>query len=497
MYANSVMGVLSWFLPIVLGFVSTPVLVRGLGHEIYGVYAIILGFLSYSFTFGIGRVASKYVSEFTATGDREKISQAVSATLIFSILVGAAGAVALALLTPYLVREVLLLPETSRAAAETGLYIASVTGLMVMISQVFQNTLQGVHKFGTYLILTNLGAVMLSGGNIMLAIAGYGIPVLIGWNLFSVLTTGTLFFVTAANALPDFRPTLRIGPEMLTAVLRYGSSIILYQIFANVFFIFERTWVVRKFGSEALTFYFVPMLLGIYLHGLVTSFAQVLFPRLNELLADQDALVALYQKANRIVVAVIVAIIATLIVTGELFLSLWVGPDFGERSYSLLVIHVTTFGLIASIVVVWNIAEAFRSPGINVTVTFIWMTLGGGLMLIVGSAYGLEGIALSRLVAAIATMPVIVFIERRFLGGVMVGHWLKLLSRVAFGSLLMAAVQLAVLFVLPANWVGLIGAVAGGIAVYAAALYLSGYFAEDEIETVRSYFRRFTGFGIK
>jgi O-antigen/teichoic acid export membrane protein len=496
MYANSVMGVLSWFLPIVLGFVATPVLVSGLGHELYGVYAIILGFLSYSFTFGIGRVASKYVSEFSATGNREKISQAVSATLIFSMIVGAVGAVALALLTQYLVREVLLLPENSRAVAEIGLYIASITGLMVMISQVFQNTLQGVHKFGTYLILTNLGAVMLSGGNIVLAIAGYGIPVLIGWNLFSVLTTGTLFFVTAVNALPDFRPTLRIGSEMFSAVLRYGTSIILYQIFANVFFIFERTWVVRRFGSEALTFYFVPMLLGIYLHGLVTSFAQVLFPRLNELLSDRDALIALYRKANRIVVAVVAAIVFTLIVTGELFLSLWVGPDFGERSYSVLVIHVITFGLIATIVVVWNIAEAFRSPGINVTVTFIWMTLGSGLMLIVGSNYGLEGVALSRLAAAVATMPVIIFVERRFIGEVLTGYWLKLLSRVAFGSLLMAAVQLAVLFILPANWFGLISAVAGGVAVYAAALYLSGYFAEDEIETLRSWFRRFTGYGI-
>jgi O-antigen/teichoic acid export membrane protein len=280
-YANSVFGVLSWFAPIILGFISTPIIVKGLGNEIYGVYAIILGFLSYSFTFGIGRVASKYVAEYTASGQTEEVSQAISAALWFSLAIGAAGALILAAITPWLVSDVLLLPEDARRPATIGLYIASVTGLMVMLSQVFQNALQGIHRFGTYLALTNIGAVMLSAGNIALALAGYGIPALIAWNLFSVLTTGIMFLVTAILSLPDMRLTFKIHRVMASAVLRYGASIILYQVFANAFFIFERSWIVRRFGPESLTFYFVPMLLGIYLHGLIGSFAQVLFPRVN------------------------------------------------------------------------------------------------------------------------------------------------------------------------------------------------------------------------
>src|SRR5688500_14017393 len=147
MFANSILGSLSWFSPIILGFISTPILVKGLGNDDYGLYAIILGFLSYSFTFGIGKAAAKYTAEYSASNEPEKLSQSLSAVLFFSAAVGAVGAAVLAMVTPWVVSTILMMPESQRPTAETGLYIACVTGLMVMISQVFQNTLQGMHRF--------------------------------------------------------------------------------------------------------------------------------------------------------------------------------------------------------------------------------------------------------------------------------------------------------------------------------------------------------------
>ena len=174
-FLNSIFGVLAWFLPIVLGFFSTPIIVGGLGTEEYGIYAIILGFLSYSFTFGIGRVAAKFVAEYKASGNDDDISRAISATLIFSVAVGAVGATLLAFFTPWIVADVLNLPEAFRPKAEVGLYLACFAGLMLMISQVFQSTLQGRHRFGSYSVISNLSAVLLSGGNIVLAVNGYGL----------------------------------------------------------------------------------------------------------------------------------------------------------------------------------------------------------------------------------------------------------------------------------------------------------------------------------
>lgn len=490
-FLNSLFGVLAWFLPIVLGFFSTPIIVRGLGTEEYGVYAIILGFLSYSFTFGIGRVASKYVAEFEASGNDDGISRAVSATLLFSVAVGAIGAILLAFFTPWLVANVLILPEAFRPKAEIGLYLACFAGLMVMISQVFQSTLQGAHRFGSYSVIANLNAVLLSGGNIALALNGYGLVELVAWNLFTVITTGVLFFVTAITAIPNFRPTLNIGKDVGFAVLKYGRNIILYQVFANCFFLFERSWVIRKFGPEALTFYFVPMLIGIYLHGLISSFGLVIFPRINELLNDRERLLILYGRSNRLILAIVVLTVTTLAASGKSFLLVWVGPEFETSSYWLLVIHGLTFGLIAIIIIPWGLAEAFHAASINVFVTFAWLVIGSSLMYAVGTSFGIEGIAVARLTAVLATMPVIFYIEKRFLGRVQIGSWSMTVLKIVPASVLMFVAQWFVLRNMVSGWFSLILAVGIGSGIYTALLYSIGLLDSNEIDELKNQlFRR-------
>lgn len=479
--ANSVFGMLAWFSPIVLGFVSTPILVGELGSESYGVYAIIVGFLSYSFTFGIGRVASKYVPEYTAAGETEKIAGAVSAVFWFSLAVGTAGALTLALLARYIVTDLLLLPEHARADAETALYIACVTGVMAMLSQVFANTLQGTHRFGSYLVLSTLGAVLLSTGNIIIALAGFGIPVLIGWNLFSVAVTGTIYYIAAARSIPEFHLTLHIDGKTATAVIKYGAGIILYQVIGNILFILERTWIVRNFGPDALTFYVVPMLLGLYLHGMAASFAQVLFPRVNELLADRARMIALYKTATRAIIALIIFAVVTLICSGREFLILWVGAEFGVRSYDVLAIHGITYSLYAGSLAVWNLAEAFKAPSLNIVSVAVWLIVGALLMISFGQAGGIEGVAVARLAGPVVTLPMTFYIERRFLGQVLTGFWLALLVRVAVAGAAAAAVQLLLWNYLPIGWLALIAVCGAGAAAYVSVLFVLRFFSWEEI----------------
>ena len=65
---NTVLSVASWFFPLALAFIATPIIVRGLGNEQYGVFAIALGFVSYAFSSGIGRISAKYIPEFRSSG---------------------------------------------------------------------------------------------------------------------------------------------------------------------------------------------------------------------------------------------------------------------------------------------------------------------------------------------------------------------------------------------------------------------------------------------
>ncbi|HVF30883.1 MAG TPA: hypothetical protein VNA22_07930, partial [Pyrinomonadaceae bacterium] len=268
---NSLFSVVAWMFPILIGFISTPILVRNLGSEEYGLLAVVLGFVSYSFAFGVGKVAGKYVPEFQTAGAGEKVTQVIAATFWVSLAIGLVGSAGLALSADYLVRNALLIKPETQTIAIQSLYIAGAVGVVTMLTQVFQFVLQGLHRFDNYAALTNLSGLLLGGGNILLVLNGAGVRGLLLWNLIVLSLIGFLFYIRSRHLLPSMHLFASVPSPMLKTVVRYAGSIVLYQIFAKVLLIFERAWVTRKFGSEGLTYYFVPMILAIYMHGFVGS----------------------------------------------------------------------------------------------------------------------------------------------------------------------------------------------------------------------------------
>src|SRR4029079_5133390 len=136
-FRNVVYGSLTWFLPLIMSFIATPVIVRSLGNNDYGIYALVLGFISYSFTFNFGRAVTKYIAEYRVTGDAEKIRDVISASLVLNIVIGLIGAGTMCLLADWLVRVVFNISPDAHDKAVTAIYIASAVIFMWMLSQVF------------------------------------------------------------------------------------------------------------------------------------------------------------------------------------------------------------------------------------------------------------------------------------------------------------------------------------------------------------------------
>ena len=491
--ANSLFSVGAWLFPILLGFVSTPTLVRNLGSEQYGLLAVVLGFVSYSFTFGIGKVAGKFLPEYQALGEERKSVEAVSATFIFTLTVGIIGALCLLIAAPLIVRDVLLIDPAHQQTVIYCLYLASGVGLSAMLGQVFQFVLQGLHRFDNYVALMNLNALLLGGGNILLALNGFGIITLLSWNLTVALFTAILFYVRARHLFPPLALFTSFPRETFKAVARYAGNIILFQAFANALFIFERTWVMRKFGPQQLTFYFVPMILATYMHGFVASIVQATFPVVNEMLADRESVAALYRRANKIVLAIVVFTVTTFVTCGALFLRLWVNAELSENSATLLILHGLTFSVIAVGILALQTAEAFRFPVLTGIMTGSWMLLGIPLMIFFAEIWGAEGVAAARFAAAlVVSIPVIIFSEHRFLGGFQWRFWIAVGVRIVVAIAVTILVQKVALSFLGQSYVSLfVAGIVGGL-TYLATLLIAGFVTEDDKELLRWAFLRKT-----
>lgn len=490
MLRNGVYSIASWGMPLALALVVTPIVVEKLGHEAYGLYVLIIGFISYSFTFGIGRAAAKYVAEYRASGETGKISEIVSSVLWLSIGFGVLAVIVIGLTARYIVSDVLFISPALQETAVTGLYLGSFTILIAIISQVFQFVLQGLKRFDRFLFLTNLNALFLNLGSVVIVLNGFGLLRLLLWNWFVVFVIGLMFYFNARRLLPEFSLRIAIAAHHWRTTVKYAFSIVAYQVFGNLLLLFERGWILRKFGAEALTFYVVPMTLCFYFHAFITSLALVLFPVVNELLNDREKLLRLYRTASKLILVLTAFFVVTSLAAGRSFLSVWMGESFASVSYPILVPHVATFAVLAVVIVAWQTVESFRAAFLNVVVTVAWFIISVTLMVMLAETWQSVGVAWARTVGVLAYLPLIWLVERKFLGQVLWGFWFGMLLRIVLAGGIAGVVEWLVVRTLPEGWLALFVTGIAGAGVFAVILLVTRFLDTEERELIRSTLTR-------
>lgn len=487
---SSIYGLSTWLLPLALSFVATPHIVKALGNEDYGIYALVLGFIAYSFNFNVGRAITKYIAEFRAAGETGKISEVISATLFINLSLGVVGLLAIFAGAKFLVADVLYIQPEAQEKTAYAFYAAALTIFFLMLGQVFSAILQGLHRFDAYAKILNLNNLLLIGGNLALALSGFGLLALLIWNLSITIFSALVAAYVSKRILPEFSLDLKFRRDTLKLVFSYSSGVVAYQILANVLLLFERSWITGRLGAESLTFYVVPMMLALYIHGFISSLMLVIFPLASELKNEPEKLLRLYRKATKIVSFLVVFLGATLIVASKPFLTLWMGADFAVSSAKLLVLHAVTFSFLAIEVVAWQLTEGLGYPKYNFyffVVCFI-VAITGMIWLV--PVYGNFGAALGRAIGFGVLFTSVFLTEKLFFGQVQIKFWVKLIGVLAVATFFAVLVEDFLIARLGMNWFSLIFSAAAGGAVYCLTAWLLGFLTEDEIAFIRRLARR-------
>jgi O-antigen/teichoic acid export membrane protein len=389
-----------------------------------------------------------------------------------------------------LVADVFKIPPESQEKTVYALYVAGLTIFFLMLNQVFTAILQGLHRFDAYAKIFNLNNILLISGNLILALKGFGLLYLLSWNLLITALSAAISAITAKRLLREFSLNLKFRRETLKLVFGYSSGVIAYQILANILLLFERSWITGKLGAESLTFYVVPMMLALYIHGFISSLMLVIFPLASELKNEKEKLLRLYQKATKIVSFLAVFLGATLIVEGRPFLTLWIGADFAEKSTALLVIHTITFSLLAIQIVAWQMTEGLVYPNYNCllcVICFIIIILG---MFWLIADYGNYGVAIARMVGFGSLFLSIFFVEKRFFDKIYIKFWLKLFGVLAISTLFAVILESFLTAKFGVNWFSLIFSAAIGGLAYCLTAWLLGFVTNEEIALFKRVLKR-------
>src|SRR5262249_10484134 len=144
---------------VVVAFYLAPILVRGLGDERYGIWALVESVLAYLLLFDLGVAASvvRYVARFEATRDQEGLNRVFSTSLC---IFGAAGVCALvvAVLVALVGPSLLTIPAALLHEARWLLLLLGFTLALGLPLSVFPSVLDGL---GRYPIKTAIRTVAL------------------------------------------------------------------------------------------------------------------------------------------------------------------------------------------------------------------------------------------------------------------------------------------------------------------------------------------------
>lgn len=480
---NIVINLFSWALPIGATFLFTPIIVRGLGNESYGIYALVVGFISYSFYLSISRAIPVFLAEYRVNNQTEKIGELVSATLAINLFIGFSTLLFFLFGAKWLVTSVMQISPQFQKEAQIAFYLAGGTLLFLMVSQVFNSIPQALHRFDIYSSIALTTTLLLQIGNVLLVVAGQNVSSLFIWNFILIFLSCVAYWYVAKHLLPESKLTFTFSIGLVFKIIKYSGGVITYQVLGNFLFIFERTWLTRVSGHESLTFYVVPMTIALFIHTFISSLALVIFPLATEANAqnNKERLKTIYVRSIKFLAALMIFPIVTLCVCRKEFLTVWMGADFAQHSATVLALLTISFGMIAFSIVTWSMVDGLGKPWFNALLVLIWIIVSVPLIVWLTPKMNVAGTAYGRFYSTVLTIPIyMLLIERWIFGKCLWRFWGKIIIFLGIIGTFAGFIQHLLILNLPIGWLTL-GFIVGLSGIfYCLGTYLVPYFSKEE-----------------
>ncbi|MGH9174893.1 MAG: lipopolysaccharide biosynthesis protein, partial [Vicinamibacterales bacterium] len=391
---------LSSLLTVLYALFITPIVIRALDKDLYGVWSFLNGLLAYSslFYLGLGSAFIKYLSQFRAAGDRTAVNRLASVVFVIYTTIGVVSlmlCLALAPQVPGLFAEPLD-PSATRQTV-TALMLLGSRLLFMFVATVFSGVLIAEERI-TAAARVNIAATIARFIAVPLLL-GHGPPLVTLAMIMSVSAAVETCALTV-SAL-RFVPSLRIVP----AVPRASELRMLYGFGFKSFFILLSAWLVNytdttiiglRLGAASVAVYSIPLQLVAYGRVAAQGMVAALLPRLTayETTGDRATLTAAYLRISRATNYVAALIALNLLTLGPAFMSLWVGDEFAQPSRVVLYL-LTLAGYCYAVSTQTSVPfyQAMNSLRAPVVILLIEAIVNLGLSVWLSTRMGITGVA--------------------------------------------------------------------------------------------------------
>jgi len=325
---------------IAVTFVATPIILNGLGIEVYGIWSIVVALTGYYglINMGIGKANTKYIAQFDALDDRESVLKVVS-TGFALFLPLAVFVIVLSALVAWIFPFVFDLGAYPWALVR---WVILLTGLKVavqLVGQVFRAGIGARKRFDVVNALAATSLVLVGVSSIVVVLWGGG---LLGMAVVALV-------VASVHQLSAFAiSTSFIGlprPRIVAVCRKTGKSLLSFGILNLVIQVVRRTSLIGGSiilgiiaGPAAVGYYSVAESLTCKSLNLGKVLNHVVMPFASQFDAEGNryALKRMAVLSTRLLLALSLSIVIALFAFGASFFTFWISSDVADNAFPII-----------------------------------------------------------------------------------------------------------------------------------------------------------------
>lgn len=336
---SSLLNLLGTGLPLVVGVLAIPLLLKGLGPDRFGVLTLawtVVGYFSL-FDLGLGRGLTQAIAEKLGSGRNEDIPQLAAVSLLILLLMGLVGVVVVGLLCPLLTYRLLHVPVELQRETLIALWLLAGSLPLVICTSGMSGILEAYQRFDLInAIRLPLGLVNYLGPLLVLPLSQSLIPVTAVLVIGRLLSGGVHLWL-CLRLIPRLRWPRRVHRGQVGPLLRCSTWMNVSNIVGPIITSLDRFLIAGMQSVAAAAYYTTPYEVALKLTLIPSTLVQVLFPAFaTSLVSDRRRAAVLFNCAVRYLLLGLFPPTLLIIAFAEEILSLWLGAVVALHSTRVL-----------------------------------------------------------------------------------------------------------------------------------------------------------------
>lgn len=401
---NTLINLIGQSLPMIVAFVTIPFIIKGLGVERFGVLTLawmVVGYFSL-FDMGLGRATTKFVAEYIARGESDKLPQLVWASILMLIGFGAIGAMVAYLITPWLVQDILNIPAELIDETILAFYLLAFSVPIVLGIAGVRGVLEALQKFyiinavkvPTYIAAFVTPLLVLPFTNNLVPI----VSLLIASRLAGLIA----FTYHCFKEIPDLKKIHIPDIKYMKQLIGYGGWLTISNIIWPIMNYLDRFIIGAVLTMSAVAYYVTPYELIMKLLIISGSLLSVTFPAFSAFSAGEpEKLMNLYIKAVKYLLLALTPVVFVAIALAYPFFNIWLDIDFAKNSSVIL--QLLAIGILINSVsqVPSSAIQAMGRPDITAKLHMLELPIYLGMLWYLIHSVGIIGAAIAWVIRII------------------------------------------------------------------------------------------------